>query len=160
MHQILCIFSIKWNNICRKQLKKGVLIHIHVNLAVALLLSLLIFMFGVDLASDIEVGFSVLDGINILNKLNYWCTVLFVYSNVFMLTSPHTDTHTSHTYIFHIHIYIYIYIYIHTTTHINTLHTHILAWNSLCSIILAFALVFNNELESICQIIPMIINLK
>ena len=34
----------------RKKLKKGVLLHVHVNLAVALLLALLFFVFGVDLA--------------------------------------------------------------------------------------------------------------
>ena len=35
----------------RKKLKKGVLLHVHVNLAVALLLALLFFVFGVDLAT-------------------------------------------------------------------------------------------------------------
>ncbi len=39
----------------RKKLKKGVLLYVHLNLAISLLLALLIFVFGVDLASSEEV---------------------------------------------------------------------------------------------------------
>jgi len=47
----LSIEIVGFLHIFRKKLKKGVLTHIHANLAVALLLGLLLFVFGVDLAT-------------------------------------------------------------------------------------------------------------
>ncbi len=37
--------------VCRKKLKKGVLLYVHLNLSVALLLAMLVFIVGVDHAS-------------------------------------------------------------------------------------------------------------
>ena len=42
--------------VIRKKLKKGVLLYIHLNLAIALLLALLVFVAGVETATSVPVS--------------------------------------------------------------------------------------------------------
>lgn len=42
---------------CRKHMNKGVLFHLHINLAIALLLALVLFVAGVDTAKGIPVRY-------------------------------------------------------------------------------------------------------
>lgn len=43
-------------SLCRKQLNKGVLLYVHLNLSVSLLLALVVFVCGVDTAKENRVG--------------------------------------------------------------------------------------------------------
>ena len=61
------------NFICRKSLLKQIQNFVHLNLATALLMALLIFVGGIERARESEVG-SHLYAYSILNLINLICT--------------------------------------------------------------------------------------
>jgi len=52
----LCIVTVVMDLSCRKKLKKGVLLYVHVNLSAALLLALVIFVGGIETAKSVPVS--------------------------------------------------------------------------------------------------------
>ena len=50
------IYSI---HVCRKKLEKGVLLYLHLNLSIALLIGLIIFVAGIETATRIDVSLSL-----------------------------------------------------------------------------------------------------